>query len=152
MRKPEIRPISLKSANEFVEKFHRHNKNVQGHKWSIGLFENGKLVGVAITGHPIARLLNDGLTLEILRVCTNGKRNANSILYGRVARIARLMGYQRIITYTLTKESGASLRAVGAKPVKIVEPGGWDRPNRKRREQKVYFEKKIRWDLYNKEV
>jgi len=143
----KTKPISLKQANEFVEKHHRHNKKVQGHKWSIGLFDNNNLVGVAITGRPVARLLDDGLTLEILRVCTNGKRNANSMLYGRVAKIARLMGYEKIITYTLTKESGTSLRAIGAKQESIVKPAGWNRPNRKRQNQKVYFEEKIRWRL-----
>lgn len=143
----EFRPISLKTANEFVEKYHRHNKPVRGHKWSIGLYKNGKLVGVGIAGRPVARLLDDGFTLEILRVCTNGEKNANSMIYARMARIAKLMGYKRIITYTLKKESGASLRAVGAVPEAEVKPDKWDRPNRKRRKQPVYKEAKIRWRL-----
>ena len=147
----EIIPISLKLANEFVEKHHRHNRRVQGHKWSLGLYKNGELIGVGIVGRPVARLLDDGLTLEILRVCTTGEKNANSMLYGRIAYIARLMGYKRIITYTLKKENGSSLRAVGAIPEAIVKRGSWDRPNRKRKEQKVYWEKKIRWRLWPKD-
>ena len=142
-----ILPITLKQANEFVEIYHRHNKPVQGHKWSLGLWDNNNLIGVAITGRPIARLLDDGLTLEILRVCTNGQRNSNSFLYGRVARIAHLMGYQRIITYTLKKESGASLRAIGAKAIEASKPGSWNRSNRLRENQSVFWEEKIRWEF-----
>jgi len=143
----EIKPISLKLANEFVLDNHRHNKPVQGHKWSLGLYKNNQLIGVGITGRPIARLLDNGLTLEILRVCTNGEKNANSFLYGKVAQIARLMGYEHIITYTLKEESGASLRAVGAKPIEASKPGNWDRKNRPRENQEIFWKEKIRWEL-----
>lgn len=142
-----IKPISLRNANEFVTSYHRHNKAVTGHKWSLGLYENNILIGVGIVGRPIARMLDNGQTLEILRVCTNGKKNANSYLYGRIARIARLMGYERLITYTLKEESGASLRAIGAKPQKELQAQIWDRPNRRRKNQDVYSYRKIRWEL-----
>ena len=98
----KFKPISLKQANEFVAVYHRHNKPVAGHKFSIGLVLDEKLVGVAICGRPVARMLDDGLTLEVLRVCTDGTRNANSLLYSRVKRIAQVMGYKKILTYTLT--------------------------------------------------
>ena len=75
-----FRPISLKQANEFVSLNHRHNKPVAGHKFSIGLFSNEKLIGVAICGRPVARMADDGLTLEVLRVCTDGTRNANCFI------------------------------------------------------------------------
>lgn len=83
----------------------------------------------------------------MFRVCTDGTRNACSFLYGRVKRIAALMGYRTVITYTLAEESGASRRAVGARPVAEVEPQGWDRPNRRRKDQQVYAKKKVRWEL-----
>lgn len=144
----KVIPISLKQANNYIFCFHRHNKPVQGHKWSIGVVdEYGVLIGVGTVGRPIARLLDDGFTLEILRVCTNGTPNLNSFIYGKIARIARMMGYQKIITYTLEKESGASLRAVGAIPTVLNKSNGWDRKNRPRNNQEVYFEKKIRWSL-----
>lgn len=95
----------------------------------------------------MARRLDDGLTLEVLRVCTDGTANACSFLYGRVKRIAQLLGYQRIVTYTLAKESGASLRAVGAVVVGEVRPGEWDKPSRRRRTQPVYREPKLKWQL-----
>lgn len=143
-----IVPISLKDANEFVLINHRHNKPTQGHKWSLGLLNDcGLLIGVGIVGRPVSRILDDGFTLEILRVCTNGERNSNSFLYGRIVKIARLMGYKKIITYTLEKETGASLRAVGARPEKASKPSSWGRKNRPRKEQSIYYEQKIRWEL-----
>ena len=140
-------PISLKQANDFVLAFHRHNKPVTGHKFSIGLFDNNKLVGVAICGRPVARMLDDGLTLEVLRVCTDGTRNANSMLYSRVKKIAQVMGYKKVLTYTLTEESGASLRAVGAKKEGIVKAREWSRKKRERQYQEVYAKEKVRWIL-----
>ena len=144
----EIIPLGLEEANRFVAMFHRHNKKVKlGGKFAIGLMYKGELIGVAIAGIPRARMLNDGKTIEILRVCVkDGYKNANSILYGRMKRICQLMGYKRIVTYTLKKESGSSLRASGFKPVKEVKPQVWDRPSRRRKFQKVYLEPKIRWE------
>lgn len=57
------------------------------------------------------------------------------------------MGYSKIITYTLEEESGASLKAIGARPVAQVNPGLWDRPNRFRKHDEVYMVAKIRWEL-----
>jgi hypothetical protein len=143
-----FRPISLKVANNFVLANHRHNKPVAGHKFSIGLVDNNeKLVGVAICGRPVARMLDDGLTLEVLRVCTDGTKNANSMLYSRVKKIAQVMGYKKVLTYTLTEESGSSLRAVGAVKDGIVKAREWSREKRKRNSQDVYKKEKVRWIL-----
>ena len=142
-----FRPISLKQANEFVSNHHRHNKPVAGHKFSIGLFDDERLISVAICGRPVARMADDGLTLEVLRVCTDATRNANSMLYSRVKKIAQIMGYQKVLTYTLTEESGASLRAVGAQKSGLVKPREWSRKKRKRNSQDVYKNEKIRWIL-----
>lgn len=144
----EIIPITIRSANVFVTDFHRHNKRVTGAKFAIGLTEDSELIGVAIAGRPVARLLDNGKTIEILRVCVKeGYKNANSKLYGRMKRISQLMGYEKIITYTLQRESQASLKAIRAKPVSNVKPGGWDRLNRHRNGQEIYSEAKIRWEL-----
>lgn len=109
----EIVPITFKQACCFVQQLHRHNKPPAGHKFSIGLLHEGVLVGVAMAGRPVARFFDDGLTLEVNRTCTDGTRNANSMLYGAVRRTAWGMGYRRIVTYTQAGESGASLRAAG---------------------------------------
>lgn len=104
-------PVSLAQANEFVRQHHRHHKPVAGHKFSIGCAENGRLCAVAIVGRPVSRYLDDGFTLEVNRLCSDGTKNACSILYAAAARAARAMGYHKIVTYTLDTESGASLRA-----------------------------------------
>lgn len=146
-RKLGIIPLHIRQANDFVQKYHRHNSPTSGGKFAIGVVAGKELVGAAIAGRPVARMLDDGKTLEILRVCTDGTPNACSILYGRCAKIARLLGYERIITYTLQDEGGASLRAVGAEKVGTVEPGEWNCPNRKRKSHTVYREPKYRWEL-----
>lgn len=144
----KIIPITIRAANVFVTNFHRHNKKVTGAKFAIGLTEDCELIGVAIAGRPVARLLDNGKTIEILRVCVKEEyKNANSKLYGRTKRICQLMGYEKIITYTLQTESHASLKAIRAKPVSEVKPRDWDRLNRRRNSQEIYSEAKIRWEL-----
>ena len=106
-----IIPITLKEANEFVRNYHRHNLPTVGCKFAIGCVNNNELCGVAICGRPTARALDNGLTLEILRNCTDGTKNACSKLYGACVRIAKSMGYVKIITYILESENGASLKA-----------------------------------------
>lgn len=107
----EIRPTHLKPACEFVRKYHRHNIPPVGGKFAIACFDGERLCGVAICGRPTARKLDDGATLEIYRNCTDGTSNACTKLYGACVRIARDMGYEKVITYTLESENGASLRA-----------------------------------------
>lgn len=105
--------VSLSEANAFVAKHHRHHKPVTGHKFSIGCVKDGHLVGVAIVGRPVSRYLDNGTTLEVNRLCTDGTPNACSFLYGAAWRAARALGYRKIITYILDTESGTSLRAAG---------------------------------------
>lgn len=118
----QIRPITLRAACRFVAAHHRHNKPPRGHKFSIGLYSGVDLVGVAVAGRPVARALDDGLTLEINRTCTDGTANANSMLYGACRRCGWAMGYRRIITYTQADETGTSLRAAGFVAVKALPP------------------------------
>lgn len=111
----DIVPITLRAANDFVADHHRHHKPSRGHKFSVGLMDEGRLVGVAICGRLVSRHLDNGRTLEVNRLCTDGTRNACSALYGACARIAKDMGYRKIITYILESEPGTSLRASGWK-------------------------------------
>lgn len=109
-----IVPLTLAEARRFVAEHHRHNEPPRGHRFSIGLRDDdGALVGVAIAGHPVARMADDGLTIEIYRLTTTGNRNACSMLYGAACRAAAAMGYRVAITYTLADEPGTSLRAAG---------------------------------------
>jgi hypothetical protein len=109
-----IIPLSLKEANAMVERYHRHHKPVQGHRFSIGMVDDkGQLRGAAIVGRPVSRMVDARSVLEITRLVTDGTANACSMLYGRAARIARELGYEKIQTYILENESGVSLRAAG---------------------------------------
>ncbi len=127
-------PLSLAQANEHVAAWHRHNNPVPGAKFSIGAADpDGVLRAVAIVGRPVARHYDDGQTLEVNRVATDGTRNANSMLYGAAARAAFALGYTRLITYTQTDESGSSLRASGWSVVaQRPANAGWSRPSRPR--------------------
>ena len=111
----QVVPISLKEANAFVSLHHRHHRPVVGHKFSIGASDGEKIVGVAIVGRPVSRHLDDGWTLEVNRCCTDGTKNACSLLYGAAWRAARAMGYKKVVTYILASENGSSLKASGYK-------------------------------------
>lgn len=106
-------PVKHAAANDFVRRIHRHNKPTLGAIICAGVARDGELCGVAIAGRPVARRLDDGETLEILRVCTDGTRNACSMLYRAICRAAKALGYRSAITYTLPEEGGASLRGAG---------------------------------------
>lgn len=109
----EIRPIHLRQANEFVKEYHRHNIPTTGGKFAISCFDGDRICGVAVCGRPVSRKLDNAFTLEIYRNCTDGTKNACSMLYGACLRIAKSMGYKKVITYTLESENGASLKASG---------------------------------------
>lgn len=113
----KIRPSNLKEANAFVKENHRHHDSVTGCKFSIGLYKTvrneNKLIGVAICGRPVSRHLDNGLTLEINRLCVTESGNCCSMLYGAASRIAKHMGYEKVITYILESEEGPSLKASG---------------------------------------
>jgi hypothetical protein len=95
----KIRPITFKAAAEYVARFRRHNKRPVGCKFCISVVgEDGQVCGVAVVGRPVARHFDNGLTIEVNRTCTEGARNANSMLYGAARKIAFAMGYERIIT------------------------------------------------------
>ncbi len=113
----EIVPLTLAQARRYVADHHRHNEPPIGHRFSIGLERDGVLVGVVIAGRPIARGNDDGRTLELTRLTTEGDKNACSRLYGAACRAAFAMGYRLVITYTLAEEAGTSLYASGFMPV-----------------------------------
>lgn len=126
-----IVPLPLDEANVFVAQHHRHHRPTPGHKFSLGVAdEAGEVRGVAIVGRPVARMLDDGLTLEVNRVATDGCPNACSALYGAAWRAAKALGYRRLLTYTLNTEPGTSLRAAGWKLIGERGGGSWNRPSR----------------------
>lgn len=125
-------PLSLEEANEFVSQHHRHHKPVVGHKFSIGVVNGNDICGAVIVGRPVARMRDDGLTLEVTRLCTDGTRNACSFLYGAAARAAFALGYKRIGTYIRKDEPGTSLVASGWRMIGETPGRSWSVPSRPR--------------------
>jgi len=140
-------PVTFAQACQFVADWHRHhNRPPRGHKFSIGVADGDVLVGVAIVGRPVARHLDDGQTLEITRVATDGARNACSLLYAAAWQAAKAIGYRKLVTYTQDGESGASLRAAGWHVVATRPPApGWSRPSRPREDHGTAHIARRRW-------
>ena len=109
-----ILPVTLRECRAFINQHHRHHKPPRGWKFGVGV-ANGSLCGVATVGRPVSREIQsrEPLTVEVNRTCTDGSRNANSMLYGACWRAAKALGYTRAITYIEKGEGGASLRAAG---------------------------------------
>ena len=152
-------PIELKEANEFVEQLHRHHAPVYRDKFRIGCVDDSEtLHGVVQCARPVSRYLDDGKTLEVVRLCSDGTENVCSFLYSKAARIAKEMGYTKIITYILASETGTSLKASGWH-LDLDNCGGgeWSSPSRPRQlidgqlsffgdnKPKYSTEKKQRW-------
>lgn len=142
----KIRPCTLAKANEYVTLYHRHHKPTAGHKFSIACYDDDRLCGVAICGRPVSRYLDNGLILEINRLCTDGTYNACSMLYGACKRIAKDMGYDKIITYILESESGTSLKASGYICEGIAGKEMWT-GKRSCKDNGVPKQKKTRWSV-----
>lgn len=141
-------PIDFAEANAFVAEHHRHHKPMPGCKFALAVSDaEGKVRGVAMVGRPVARNSDNGYTLEVNRVATDGARNACSMLYGAAWRAAKALGYRRLITYTLPSEGGASVRAAGWKLIGERGGGTWDRPNTGRpRVDKHPTQAKLLWE------
>ncbi|MEU9505359.1 XF1762 family protein [Micromonospora sp. NPDC048170] len=139
-------PVTFAQACAFVQDWHRHHRPPRGHKFSVGAADhNNVLVGVAVVGRPVSRMLDDGLTLEVTRVATDGTRNANSLLYAAAWQATRALGYRRLV-YTQDGESGASLQAAGWRIVTIRPPApDWSRPSRPRADHGTAHIGRQRW-------
>lgn len=143
----DLAPVTLRQARAFVLAHHRHHKPPQGGLFAIALLRSSELVGVAIAGRPVARALDDGRSLEIVRCCVlEGVPNGCSMLYRAVVRAGRALGYRRFITYTLEGEGGASLRGAGFELVTATRGGSWSRPSRARHDSHP-TQAKLRWEV-----
>lgn len=127
-----VERLELAEANAFVAEHHRHHKPVVGHLFSIGAALEGKIVGIAIVGRPVARSRDDGVTAEVTRLATDGTENACSFLYGAAARAAFALGFKRIGTYILASEPGTSLAGAGWRKIGEVRGRSWSTPSRPR--------------------
>jgi hypothetical protein len=151
VKRLQIVPLDLNSANEFVRRIHRHHQPVVGFKFALGAmfvehFDGAiaeKLAGVAIVGRPVSRMRDDGWTLEVTRLATDGTRNACSFLYGACARAAFALGYRRIGTYILAHEPGTSLVAAGWRMVGEVKGRSWSCASRPRVDRHPIIDKTL---------
>jgi hypothetical protein len=141
----EVCPMTLSEACAYVREYHRHHPAPVGGLFAIGAMRSGEIVGVAIVGRPVARALGHDFTAEVTRLCTDGSRNACSLLYGAAWRACRAMGYRRLVTYTLASEPGHSLRAAGWRVVAEVLGRSWSCPSRPRVD-KSPLQAKLRWE------
>jgi hypothetical protein len=141
----ELVPITRDEARAFIERHHRHNPPPPGWKFGMAVADEGEVVGVAMVGRPVARHADDGWTLEVNRVCTDGSNNACSMLYGACWRAAKALGYRKLITYTMESEPGTSLRAAGWRVVGEVDVGSWSSPSRPRVD-KHPTQRRIKWE------
>ena len=129
----DLRPVTKDECFAFIKQHHRHHDVPQGALWWHGVQnDDGNLVGVAVVGRPVARPLDDGLTMEVTRLATDGEPNACSMLYGAARRAAIAKGYRRGLTYILASEDGATLRAAGWERLWLVKGRSWDTPSRPR--------------------
>ncbi len=139
-------PCELAEANAFVKQHHRHHGPAVGHKFSLAVSTEDEVIrGVAIVGRPVSRMLDDGWTLEVTRLATDGTPNACSALYGACRRAAFALGYRCLITYVLDTEPGVSLLAAGWKCIGKAGGGSWSVPSRPRVD-KHPLQMKIRWE------
>jgi hypothetical protein len=128
----ELQPITYREACAYVERNHRHHNKPQGQKFAIAVNDGEQVVGVIICGRPVSRHFDDGYTAEVTRCCTDGTKNACSMLYGAAWRAARAMGFRRLVTYVLEEEDGTALNASGWTEVGAAGGGSWSRDSRPR--------------------
>ena len=126
----ELRPITRDEGRAFVRAHHRHHGWPTGFLWLHGIHDQvGEIVGLAVNGRPVARALDDGLTHEVTRCCTNGHPNGCSMLYAASERAAKAKGYRRGLTYLLAsewdrfkhRESGEERAAVDVEDARKLE-------------------------------
>ena len=109
----ELQPIHRDEAFAFIKRHHRHLGPPTSWKFGVAVNDGATVRGVVCVGRPVARHMDDGYTAEVTRCCTDGAKNAASMLYAAAWRASRALGYRRLVTYSLVEEGGASLRAAG---------------------------------------
>jgi len=128
----EIRvlPWSVKKALPFVADVHRHLPRCQGARWALRLERAEEVVGCALVGEA-ARVWPAVLAVKRVAVI-EGVPNGCSMLLGACSRAAKAMGAEDLVTYTLEREPGTSLRAAGWVYGGLTDGGEHHRPSRHR--------------------
>ena len=144
-----LTPLTLREANAFIAEHHRHHGPTRGCIVTVAVSCEGKVRGVCVVGRPVARLLQDGFTAEVTRLCVlEDTPNACSMLYRAAWRAVKALGYRRLVTYTLPEEGGSSLRAAGFRLIGEAGGGTWDRSSAGRpRVDLCPLQQKLRWEV-----
>lgn len=143
--KLKSRELDFRDACCHVNLHHRHHASPLGHLFSGGVFQDNTLRAAVIVGRPVARALDDGKTVEITRVASDGTRNACSKAMAWAIAEARNRGFKKVISYTLATESGGSLKAVGFELDATTRGGSWNCPSRPRAADRHPTTPKTRW-------
>ena len=129
----KLTPVTISDAKVFIRRHHRRLPPRVSALFAIGVAQNSQIVGVATVARPSARHLDQRYTAEVTRLCVlDGVPNACSMLYAACWRAAKAMGFTRIITYTATDESGASVAAAGWSLISTTHDHPWSTPARPR--------------------
>lgn len=142
----ELQPITQREADRFITEHHRHHPPSRGWKFGIAVASDGVVVGVIVVGRPVAASFDDGWTAEATRCCTDGTKNAASMLYGAACRAAMAMGYRRLITYTMRSEPGTSLRAAGWTVIARRPARSWAKESGRPRVDRSPVEERQLWE------
>lgn len=148
--KLRVAPVAFRDAKAFVAAHHEHCRPPAGWRYGAACWNGPSLVGVVMVGRPVARMIDSSQVVEVNRLCLDRnlpdalRHNASSMLYGHAAREAKRRGFSKIITYTLSSESGHSLVAAGWTVDGQTRGGGWNCPSRPRAAN-TPTEPKTRW-------
>lgn len=118
-----IAPITFRDASDYINKLHRHHRATVGCKFCICVVDDdGQCHGVAVCGRPVSRRLDDGFTLEVNRVCSDGTRNVCSMLYGACCRIGPGKPCFAILPTDEMCRSGCVNASMRCMPVNAIVP------------------------------
>ncbi len=150
----ELRPISRDAANAAVKEHHSHHKPVRVHRFAVGAWVAGELVGVVVVGNPKAPALQNGVTFEVVRLCCWGDhKNTATRLLGSAWRASKAMGVRRLVSYIRTDETGTCYRAACWSPVKNVRGEAWNHGNKRERwlpglyQPTTEIVDRVRWEI-----
>ncbi len=153
-----VSKIDLDRVIELNRKWHSRlpkidKSNIQRSRWyrSFGAEFSDNYFAVALWTNPVARLIDDGITLELRRmaVSKDSPKNTPSRFLSIMVRIIRkeMPFIKRLVSYQDTKvHKGTIYKASGWKATIVNKDGKWDRPNRARNKSQSDAPKQ-RWEL-----
>ena len=134
-------------AKKFIEKNHSHLHTPSTWICHVAVADSGRLCCVAVLNRPCARLLCDGKTAEVGRVASDGTPHAASKALSAITRVAALLGFGRIVSYTLLGEAGTTYVSCGYVATAVSAGGKWARGGETRTRESQQLGAKVRWEF-----